>query len=92
MAISANRLAIEPADILTPEQLATRLQVNVSWIYEKSRVRAAIIVMRFRSCDVGATCASAGLMSVNGSATENSPPSRVSCFPSRSRLAAPSQV
>jgi len=30
---------IEPADILTSEQLATRLQVNVSWIYEKSRAR-----------------------------------------------------
>lgn len=31
--------AIEPADILTPEQLATRLQVSVSWVYEKSRSR-----------------------------------------------------
>jgi hypothetical protein len=28
---------IEPGDILTPEQLAERLQVAVSWVYEKSR-------------------------------------------------------
>jgi predicted DNA-binding transcriptional regulator AlpA len=34
---SANRL--DPADILTPEQLAERLQVRVSWVYEKSRAR-----------------------------------------------------
>lgn len=32
-----NRSVIEPADILTPEQLASRLQVPLSWIYEKSR-------------------------------------------------------
>lgn len=29
-----NRAAIEPADILTPEQLAKRLQVPVSWVYK----------------------------------------------------------
>jgi hypothetical protein len=28
-----------PQDILTPEQLAERLQVGVSWVYEKSRSR-----------------------------------------------------
>jgi hypothetical protein len=28
---------LEPGDILTPEQLAERLQVKVSWVYEKSR-------------------------------------------------------
>jgi hypothetical protein len=32
---------IEPGDILTPEQLAERLQVAVSWVYEKSRVRGS---------------------------------------------------
>jgi hypothetical protein len=32
-----NRL--EPSDILTPEQLASRLQVGVNWVYEKSRSR-----------------------------------------------------
>jgi len=31
--------SMEPADILTPEQLAERLQVGVSWVYEKSRSR-----------------------------------------------------
>ena len=30
---------LEPADILTPEQLAERLQVGVHWVYEKSRAR-----------------------------------------------------
>jgi hypothetical protein len=30
---------IEPGDILTPEQLAKRLQVGVNWVYEKSRAR-----------------------------------------------------
>jgi hypothetical protein len=29
-----NRL--EPGDILTPEQLATRLQLPLSWVYKKS--------------------------------------------------------
>jgi hypothetical protein len=30
---------LNPQDILTPEQLADRLQVGVSWVYEKSRGR-----------------------------------------------------
>jgi hypothetical protein len=30
---------IAASDILTPEQLAERLQVAVSWVYEKSRAR-----------------------------------------------------
>ncbi|HXA77668.1 MAG TPA: hypothetical protein VNV41_11105 [Candidatus Acidoferrales bacterium] len=34
---AAPATAIAPDDILTPEQLAERLQVNVSWVYEKSR-------------------------------------------------------
>jgi hypothetical protein len=33
----ANR--IEPSDILTPKELAKRLKVDVSWVYEKSRDR-----------------------------------------------------
>ncbi len=28
---------LEPGDILTPKQLAARLQVTVGWVYEKSR-------------------------------------------------------
>ena len=27
---------LEPSDILTPEQLATRLQLPLSWVYKKS--------------------------------------------------------
>ena len=31
---------LDPADILTPEQLAERLQVKKSWIFEQTRARA----------------------------------------------------
>ena len=31
---------LEPTDILTPEQLAERLKVQVSFIYENTRARA----------------------------------------------------
>jgi len=30
---------MKPEDILTPAQLAERLQVGVSWVYEKNRSR-----------------------------------------------------
>ena len=30
---------LEASDILTPRQLAERLQVSVNWVYEKSRAR-----------------------------------------------------
>jgi hypothetical protein len=30
---------LEPGDILTPEELAKRLQVKIGWVYEKSRSR-----------------------------------------------------
>jgi predicted DNA-binding transcriptional regulator AlpA len=38
--VSANH-SMEAEDILTPEQLAKRLQVGVSWVYEKSRPRGS---------------------------------------------------
>lgn len=31
--------AINPEDILTPDELALRLKVSLDWIYEKSRKR-----------------------------------------------------
>lgn len=34
----------EASDILTPRQLAERLQVPITWIYEKTRVRSRYIV------------------------------------------------
>ncbi len=34
-----NDNAMESGDILTPNQLAERLQVGVNWVYEKSRSR-----------------------------------------------------
>jgi predicted DNA-binding transcriptional regulator AlpA len=34
--------AMNPEDLLTPAQLAERLQVKVSWIFEQTRTRAAI--------------------------------------------------
>jgi len=38
-ATNATKAVIDPAEILTPEQLAKRLQVTVDWVYEKSRQR-----------------------------------------------------
>jgi hypothetical protein len=34
-----NGTPMKPEDILTPDQLAERLQVTVNWVYEKSRSR-----------------------------------------------------
>ncbi len=34
------RVPMKPEDILTPDQLAARLQVKRSWVYEKCRRRA----------------------------------------------------
>jgi hypothetical protein len=31
---------LEPSDILTPAQLAERLQVSTSWVFEQTRKRA----------------------------------------------------
>lgn len=31
--------ALDPKDILTPNELAKRLKVGVGWVYEKSRSR-----------------------------------------------------
>lgn len=39
---------IAPGDILTPQQLAERLQVPLSWIYEKSRRRQQQPLPTFR--------------------------------------------
>jgi len=34
-------LAVNPANILTPEELAERLKVPVTWVFEKTRRRAS---------------------------------------------------
>jgi hypothetical protein len=34
--------AFDPADLLTPAQLAERLQVSASWIFEQTRKRARV--------------------------------------------------
>jgi len=36
---AAQTVRLDPGDILTPEQLAARLQVGVNWVYEKCRAR-----------------------------------------------------
>jgi len=36
---STQSLVMNPEDILTPQQLAERLQVKVTWVYEKTRRR-----------------------------------------------------
>jgi len=33
---------LDPADILTPQQLAQRLQVSKSWVFEQTRGRAKV--------------------------------------------------
>jgi hypothetical protein len=33
---------LDPGDILTPEQLAERLQVSKSWVFEQTRQRAKV--------------------------------------------------
>ena len=33
---------IDPADLLTPKQLAEKLQVKVSWVFEQTRQRSKI--------------------------------------------------
>jgi len=40
--VQAFQSRLEPADILTPEQLAERLQVKVSWVFEQTRQRAKV--------------------------------------------------
>jgi excisionase family DNA binding protein len=37
----ANNTPIAPTDILTPQELADRLKVPLSWVYEKSRSRGS---------------------------------------------------
>jgi hypothetical protein len=39
-AVEPNPLPLEPRDILTPQELADRLKVPKSWIYERTRARA----------------------------------------------------
>jgi predicted DNA-binding transcriptional regulator AlpA len=33
---------LDPADLLTPKELAERLKVSVSWIFEQTRERAKV--------------------------------------------------
>lgn len=40
--IPASRPGLDPSDLLTPEQLAERLQVAKSWVFEQTRERAKI--------------------------------------------------
>lgn len=35
-------MAIEPGDLLTPDELAQRLKVSKSWVFEQSRQRAKV--------------------------------------------------
>ena len=37
--MQSNQVPLSPSDILTPQQLADRLQVKVGWVYEKMRPR-----------------------------------------------------
>jgi hypothetical protein len=37
-----NPAAIDPADLLTPEELAARLKVSKSWVFEQTRERSKV--------------------------------------------------
>jgi hypothetical protein len=52
---------MKPEDILTPVQLAERLQLGVSWVYEKSRVRGLRNPTPCLVCVVGVICGPTGL-------------------------------
>ena len=39
----APAVVFQPSDLITPQQLAERLQVAVSWIYERSRSRKSSV-------------------------------------------------
>lgn len=39
---SANRPPISPSDLLTPQELAERLKVKTSWVFEQTRTRAKV--------------------------------------------------
>ena len=39
MTLEATPAIIAPEDLLTPEQLAERLQVKLSWVWEQTRSR-----------------------------------------------------
>lgn len=38
----ADRAVLDPADILTPEELAARLKVRKSWVFERTRNRGRV--------------------------------------------------
>lgn len=42
MSVPAKPAVLDPNDILTPEQLAQRLQVSKSWVFEQTRERAKV--------------------------------------------------
>jgi hypothetical protein len=38
----ADRVVLDPNDLLTPEELAVRLKVSKSWVFEQTRERAKV--------------------------------------------------
>ena len=39
---SAPRPVLDPADLLTPQQLADRLQVSKTWVFDQTRERSKV--------------------------------------------------
>jgi excisionase family DNA binding protein len=39
---SGQTVRLEPSDLLTPEELAARLKVSKSWVFEQTRQRAKV--------------------------------------------------
>ncbi len=51
---------MQPEDILTPDQLAQRLQVKRSWVYEKCRRRGKYVEVPLPVLRIEDTCVSTG--------------------------------
>jgi len=66
--MSENRMKAE--DILTPGQLAGRLQVGANWVYEKSRGRGQHNSMQLPVLRCGVIFGSTGRTFANGCAVE----------------------
>jgi len=48
--VNSTSAILNPSDLLTPEELATRLKVSKSWVFEQTRNRAKVRSARPLPC------------------------------------------
>jgi len=65
--MQVNDRALDHNEILTPKQLAERLQVGVNWVYEKSRTEGGTAASRCQFSALDGISASTGPMFATGS-------------------------